>query len=389
MRTRSPVRLALAIGGVLTLTALSGCSVTTPETVAEARTGCAISAPAGFADQSIGQAVLAETELARAAGIFSGTSSQRVPTASTTAAALRRMNRLGCALTMVVGPGGAAEAAAEAADHPDDLYLSVASGHKGFPANVLRVDFDLVSPAFIAGYIAATASETGEVGAVVARGFPQSKKLLDAFDSGVGLYNTEKGEDEPDVVSYRGGSTSNRTVDDTEGAGHDYLRTAVEDGADVIVPFGSAASVGVATAASQARIDAPGKAPAGDQPDGSAADEGGKPAALPKVIWYGTSGGFSEAVIATIFPNVRRGMRAMFPDWPQSKNPDEVPAPPSGAPEEVGGFRVSERHWTGTIDNGGVGITAEDGFLSRVSDAGRSITDLRERIKSGQIDPGK
>ena len=39
-----------------------------------------------------------------------------------------------------------------------------------------------------------------------------------------------------------------------------------------------------------------------------------------------------------------------------------------------------------TLDNGGVRIIAEDGFLSRVSDAGRGITDLRERIKSGDID---
>ena len=79
----------------------------------------------------------------------------------------------------------------------------------------------------------------------------------------------------------------------------------------------------------------------------------------------------------------------MFPDWPQSRNPDEVAPAPKTDPEEIGGFEVSERRYKGTIDNGGVRIVAEDGFLSRVSDAGRGITDLRERIKSGEIDPEK
>jgi len=86
---------------------------------------------------------------------------------------------------------------------------------------------------------------------------------------------------------------------------------------------------------------------------------------------------------------VRRGLRTMFPDWPQSKNPDEVAPAPKTGPEEIGGFRVADRHYWGTLDNGGVRIVAEDGFLSRVSDAGRGITDLRERIKSGEIDPEK
>ncbi|MDN5635068.1 MAG: BMP family ABC transporter substrate-binding protein, partial [Brevibacterium sp.] len=109
----------------------------------------------------------------------------------------------------------------------------------------------------------------------------------------------------------------------------------------------------------------------------------------PKIIWYGASGAFSDTIIATIEPNIRRGLRSMFAEWPQSKNPDEVPEASKEDPVDMGGFLVTDRHYKGTIDNGGVGIAAEDGFLSRVSDAGRSITDLRERIKSGDIDPEK
>src|SRR5699024_12417166 len=80
-----------------------------------------------------------------------------------------------------------------ASGHPDDLFLGVSSGSQDLPENVLSIGFDLVPPAFIAGYTAATATETGEVGAVVSRGFPQAEKILTAFAAGVDLYNEERG----------------------------------------------------------------------------------------------------------------------------------------------------------------------------------------------------
>src|SRR5699024_3381063 len=74
-------------------------------------------------------------------------------------------------------------------------------------------------------------------------------------------------------------------------------------------------------------------------------------------------------------------------DWPQSKNPDEVAPQSESEPEEIGGFRVTDRRYQGTIDNGGGRIVAEDGFLSRVSDAGRVRPDLRARIQTGESAP--
>ena len=167
----------------LSLVALSACSMSTPEPVEEETLGCMISAPAGFDDHSAGALTLAETELARSAGLFSATSSQRVTNSSATSAALTSMMDQDCALTTVLGPGGADELSDHAKSNPDDVFLGVASGHEDFPDNVLSIDFDLVPPAFIAGYIAATASETGEVGALVSQGFPQAKKILKAFDA--------------------------------------------------------------------------------------------------------------------------------------------------------------------------------------------------------------
>lgn len=139
--------------------------------------------------------------------------------------------------------------------------------------------------------------------------------------------------------------------------------------------------MGVVASADEKRIDLT-TATQGPEVDGEGPS-------LPKVVWYGTAGGFSKTIVATVEPNVRRGLRTMFPDWPQSKNPDEAAPAPKTGPEEIGGFRVADRRYWGTLDNGGVRIVAEDGFLSRVSDAGRGITDLRERIKSGEIDPEK
>lgn len=383
LRTRSTFIAAIAAAGSLVLT---GCSVTTPEALEEETLGCLVSAPAGFDDHSAGALTLEETELARGAGVFSGTSSQRVSGGAATSAALDRMHENDCALTTVIGPGGADELADFAADHPDDLFLGVSSGTDDLPKNVLSMDFDLVPPAFIAGYTAATASETGKVGVVVAHGFPQSQRLLRAFDAGVDLYNKEKDEDLPKAESYRsssGGTASAngapRAIEDTRDAGKDYFERSFDADVDVLVPFGSAAAMGVITAADEKRMK---------MNTVTEVDEDEK-APRPKIVWYGTAGGFSKAIVATVEPNVRRGLRTMFPDWPQSKNPDEVAPAPKKAPEEIGGFRVADRHYWGTLDNGGVRIVAEDGFLSRVSDAGRGITDLRERIKSGEIDPEK
>ena len=376
---------AFAAVGTLVLT---GCSVSAPEALEEERLGCLVSAPAGFDDHSAGALTLEETELARGAGVFSGTSSQRVSSGSATSAALDRMNRQDCALTTVIGPGGADELADFAAAHPDDLFLGVSSGPDDLPKNVLSMDFDLVPPAFIAGYTAATASETGKVGVVVSHGFPQSERILNAFDAGVDLYNKEKDEDLPKAESYRpssGGaasaSGSPRTIDDTRKAGKEYFERSFDADVDVLVPFGSAAAMGVVTSAEEKRMNL---TTATEAPEGD--DEG---PSLPKIVWYGTAGGFSKTIVASVEPNVRRGLRTMFPDWPQSKNPDEVAPAPKTGPEEIGGFRIADRHYWGTLDNGGVRIVAEDGFLSRVSDAGRGITDLRERIKSGEIDPEK
>ena len=296
------------------------------------------------------------------------------------------MNKHDCALTTVIGPGGADELADFAADHPDDLFLGVSSGTDDLPKNVLSMDFDLVPPAFIAGYTAATASETGKVGVVVSHGFPQSDRILTAFDAGVDLYNKEKDEDQPKAESYRpssGGAASAkgspRAIDDTRDAGQEYFERSFDADVDVLVPFGSAAAMGVVTAADEKRmkLNTVTEVPEDEKTP------------RPKVVWYGTAGGFSKTIVASVEPNVRRGLRAMFPDWPQSKNPDEVAPAPKTEPAEIGGFRVADRHYWGTLDNGGVRIVAEDGFLSRVSDAGRGITDLRERIKSGEIDPEK
>lgn len=379
MRTKLVTRVVGAGLGVLSLLGVSACAVSTPEAVEEPTTGCMISAPAGFDDYSAGALTLAETELARSAGLFSATSSQRVSNSSATSAALDRTVGEKCSLTTVIGPGGASELADVARDNPDSLYLGMASGRADFPDNVLTIDFDLVPPAFIAGYIAATASESGEVSALVSRGFPQAEKILTAFDAGVDLYNQESGDDVEDVTSFRKSRIAGRTVDDTEAAGRKFFDAAQRSDADVVVPFGSAAAMGVLGAAAEVRASAATATP----------DPEGEPPVLPKLIWYGASGDFSEAVIATIEPNIRRGLRTMFPDWPQSKNPDEVVEPGPDDPVEMNGILVAEEAYEGTIDNGGVNISAEDGFLSRVSDAGRSIADLRGRIKSGEIDPTK
>src|SRR5699024_12248292 len=103
--------------------------------------------------------------------------------------------------------------------------------------------------------------------------------------------------------------------------------------------------------------------------------------------WYGTPGGFSRTIVATVEPNVRRGLRAMFPDWPPSKNPDEVAPQSESEPEEIGGFRGTARRHQGPIDNGGGRSVAEGRCPSRGPAAGRATTELRARTNSGGTAP--
>lgn len=386
---------------------LAGCGTPPAETEPLTRSGCMVSAPAGFTDDSIGQLSFGEMAHAQAAGYLASTSSQRVSTTDGTREALGRFAVESCSLGALVGPGGAEVLADVAVQAPDTAWLAVATGAAQYPDNVVTIDFDLLEPAFITGYAAAASSTTGTVAMFVSRGFAGGEDLLRAFDAGVDQRNSDA---DTQVESFRQDSPAGRMVDDTADAGREYTETALEAGADVVVPFASGAASGVlevyaehyedtdATGAAAgdltdnptgAAAAAEADPPAGD-PTGAAANEESGEEFAPALVWYGTDGsqtldgGLGQYVIASTVPNVAAGFQSTVVGWPATGFAGELETP-SGEERTIGDVTVRAPGYTGTMANGGVEVVASDGLLSSVAGVGRDIGEVRERIAEGEI----
>lgn len=368
--------------------------------------GCMVSAPAGFNDQSVTQLSYGEMTNARDEGFLGSTSTQRVSTEDGTRAALERYADEDCTLTVLTGPGGAAQLTTVALDNPDEAFMAVATAFD-YPDNVVTVEFDLVEPAFIAGYVAAAKSEDGTVAAFTSLGFDNSAALLEAFDAGVEQRNRDV---DSEVVSWRSGANDARTVPDTGQAGSEITAEAAEAGADVILPLASGAAEGLRTwiesetsEREAAAKDAEAAEDAGDADGGSTADPGDASADeeeataeesvedLPEIIWYGTDGSKTlstavrERVVASIVPNVAAGFQTTLVDWPATGDAGEIPET-DAEPETLGELQVRQREYVGTIDNEGIGVLASDGLLGAVAGLGRDVEDVEQRISDGEIE---
>jgi basic membrane lipoprotein Med (substrate-binding protein (PBP1-ABC) superfamily) len=372
---------------------LAGCGDNGEEPASIVRTSaCAVSAPSGFEDAGVGAAVLEQVRGAVRQGLVDTTSTQRVSTPAQTQAALERFAADGCTLTLLVGPGGAGALSQVAQEVPDRAFLAVGAGiGTDQPDNVLSVDFDLRDSAFLAGYAAAHATTTGVVAVSASTGQADGDALLAAFDEGV---------------------VAAQEADDDD----DRAEDATADGADVLVPFGSASPQGVVehlSALAQEQEEAgeedeaaeagSGSVPAGADAAGTSGDGGAEgtgasaeESELPYLIWTGSDGSKSlpapvrKQVIASIVPQVGTAMRAVLTGWPGTGgDPDallEVDGEPvddaqEAMPEVVGGLEVRSRRAVGDLDNGGVELVVSDGVLSPLTGLGRAVSDGRDLLE--------
>ena len=389
-RTVRALTAALAASALL-----AGCGGAEEAPASIVRTSaCAVSAPSGFADAGVGAAVLEQVRGAVRQGLVDTTSTQRVSTPAQTQAALERFTSDGCTLTLLVGPGGAGALSQVAQEAPDRAFLAVGAGiGDDRPDNVLTVDFDLRDSAFLAGYAAAHATRTGAVAVSASTGQAGGEDLLAAFDEGAAA--AQEADDDLEVRVVQAGMTEARTVEDTAAAGQEWARAATEEGADVLVPFGSASPQGVvehlAALAQELdeRDDAEDADEGDDAPDTEARED------LPYLIWTGSDGSKTLAgpvrkqVIASIVPQVGLGMRAVLTGWPGDDGDPlallEVDGEPADAsqeamPEVVGGLEVRSREAVGDLDNGGVELVVSDGVLSQLTGLGRAVADGRELL---------
>jgi basic membrane protein A len=364
---------------------------------------CAVSSPSGFSDHSLGQAVFDQVRQAMADGAIDSTSSQRVSTPAQTRTVLERYAGQACTLTVLVGPGGGEELAEVARESPAQAFLAVsASAQSQMPDNVLTLDFELEDPAYLAGFAAASATETGTVAAVVGQGFPSGAEVLAAFDEGARAYG--KLHDEEIVVLGEAG-VAERTLSDTVSAGRAWAAGAEEAGADVLAPFGSAAPQGVVAHLAE-RVEDAEAAPAedGDTPAAEDAQGSGEAEAdaaedaedaPPSLIWYGADGAkvlpraLRQQVLLSVVPEPGLGLRALLASWPgEGGDPellvtdaDSAEGAQPAEPQLVAGLEVRSRRAVGTLGNEGVRVVPSDGALSSVTGLGRELADELARME--------
>jgi basic membrane protein A len=118
--------------------------------------------------------------------------------------------------------------------------------------NVKGLVFNTDEAAFLAGYLAASVTETGVVGTFGGINIPPVTIFMDGFVRGVRYHNTEKGTDvqvlgwDPDTQE--GSFTNNfESLDD----GRAFAQSLVDEGADIVMPVAGPVGLGSAALANE------------------------------------------------------------------------------------------------------------------------------------------
>jgi basic membrane protein A and related proteins len=162
----------------------------------------------------------------------------------------------GCDLIVTVGFLLGEDTATAAEANPDSNFAIIDFAYDPPYDNVLGLVYDVNEAAFLAGYAAAAASQTGIVGTFGGINIPPVTVFMDGFALGVQYYNEMNDADVQvlgwDVEAHDGLFTGNfESTDDGRAFGESLL----DEGADVIMPV--AGPVGLGTAAAvQERGDA-------------------------------------------------------------------------------------------------------------------------------------
>jgi basic membrane protein A len=149
-----------------------------------------------------------------------------------------------CGIIVTVGfaLGDATAAAAEA--NPDQLFAIVDdtlfdvvnNTDRNFD-NVRELTFQTDQAAFLAGYAAAAASETGIVGTYGGRPFPTVTIFMDGLAAGIAQYNADTGED-VQLIGWDPAAQDGLFTGDFENVENGRLTTEqlLDQGADIVMP---------------------------------------------------------------------------------------------------------------------------------------------------------
>jgi basic membrane protein A and related proteins len=157
-----------------------------------------------------------------------------------------------CDIIIPVGFLLADATAAAAEQYPDQYFAIVDVDWLDYP-NLMNLAFQTDEAAFLAGYAAAAATQTGVVGTFGGMQLPTVTIFMDGFAMGVQYYNEQKDTNVEvvgwDPATQTGLFTGNfESLDD----GRTMAQTLMGEGADIIMPVAGPVGLGAAAAAQEA-----------------------------------------------------------------------------------------------------------------------------------------
>ncbi|HYH34116.1 MAG TPA: BMP family ABC transporter substrate-binding protein [Nocardioides sp.] len=310
---------------------------------------CMVSDSGGFDDKSFNQTSLAG--LTRAEDEL-GIDSATIESASDAEYAdnLQSLADEGCNHITTVGflLGDATREAAEAnadIDYSivDFEFTDPETFEPNPPENAKGLTFDTGQPSFLAGYVAAGTSESGTVGTFGGLNIPTVTIFMTGFLQGVEYFNEENDADVK-VIGWNGKDGSFTEDFEDQAKGQQVAEQMIQQGADVIFPVAGPAGLGGLQAAKDAGAWG---------------------------IWVDTDGCESAAEYCDILlTSVMKGMDVAVKDAIQASVDDEF----------------SNELYTGTLENGGVGLADFGDAVS--DDTAAAIEDLEQQIIDGSISVG-
>jgi basic membrane protein A and related proteins len=259
----------------------------------------------------------------------------------------------GCDLIVTVGflLGDATAQAAEA--NPDQLFAIVdfdffdlEAGEDVTYDNVKELTFQTDQAAFMAGYVAAGVSQSGTLGTYGGLNIPTVTIFMNGFEAGMNHYNEVNGTN-VDLIGWDSAAQDGTFTGDFENQdkGRRTTESLIDEGADIILPVAGPVGLGSAAAAQQA----------GDV----------------SLVWVDTDGCVSAEEFCDLFlTSVLKNMDVAVFDAIEDAVNDQF----------EGGL------YTGTLENGGVGIAPFHEFESQVPEEIKShLEDLEAGIIDGSI----
>lgn len=252
----------------------------------------------------------------------------------------------GCGFVLTVGFELAAATAEQSEANPDVQFAIVDEIVEA--PNVRSIVFDTAQAAFLAGYTAASVSESGIVATFGGGNQPPVTLFMDGFAAGIDAYNEAKGAD-VQLLGWDPETQDGTFTGDFENVqlGQTQTQAFIAQGADVILPVAGQVGEG----SFRASLDAGGDA---------------------LVIWVDNDG----------YDTLPAEFRPLLLTSVLKNTEDAVVAAVSDALDGT----ISDEPIIGTLDNGGVDIAPFHDLDARVSDETRSeLEALRQQIIDGEI----